>query len=75
MITATFHALDENSEDAPLGSVVWDGTKATPSRADVSLLVSVAKSVNEYHDPEAAMRELPKLFGSAYLRAQIQETS
>lgn len=69
---ATFYTVDDDMNDIEIGTVDWDGTKATPSSPQ-GFLADVAKSVQNWSDPAGAMRELPKLYKSAYLRAAVKD--
>jgi hypothetical protein len=69
--TVTFYGLDSDGDDHPVGSVTWDGTRATADPPGVPLLADVAAAVAGHGDPGAAVRELPGLYKSAYLRAEL----
>lgn len=72
-LTATFRALDDDAEDHVIGTVTWDGTAATAAPPGHEFLKGVAAAVRVWPDPAAAMRELPLLYKSAYLRAELAE--
>ncbi len=74
-IVATFRSVDDTGDDFQIGTVTWDDAARTAT-ADppAGFLADVAKSVQEWSDPADAMRQLPTMYKSAYLRAEIKET-
>lgn len=72
-LTVTFRAADEHGDDHVLGAVTWDGAAAAADPPGNEFLARVARSVAAWPDPAAAVRELPFLYKSAYLRAAVTE--
>lgn len=71
-IVATFYSLDDDGEDMKLGTVTWDGKKAIPAPAKMPFLAEAAKEIAAQKDPAAAMKSLPAMYKSAYLRASVE---
>jgi hypothetical protein len=69
-LVATFRSADDTGDDHEIGTVTWDGATAV-AEPPKGFLADVAKSVSDWSDPEGAMRELPLLYKSAYLRASL----
>lgn len=72
MLTVTFRSVTDAGDDYEVGKVTWDGKRATPSHPK-GFVADVANSLNAADDLEAAIRELPSMYKSAYLRAQVDK--
>lgn len=70
MQTIEVRTLDGEGNDQVLGQVIWDGETATPT-TKVDFVVKMAESINEADDPEAFFQEMPRVYKSPYLRAEI----
>jgi hypothetical protein len=72
-LAVTFRVLDDDGEDHAIGRVVWDGEAATADPPGHRFLADWATTVAAQPDPAAALRELPRMYRTAYRRAELTE--